>query len=44
MLRWSRFDACSIQGHKPRIAALVKCRLLRAMSEFEGKAEDKCSH
>src|SRR6266700_1963903 len=21
MLRWSRFDACSIQGHKPRIAA-----------------------
>src|SRR4029453_12941596 len=22
MLRWSRFDACSIQGHKPRIAAL----------------------
>src|SRR5947208_14489035 len=22
MLRWSRFDACSIHGHKPRIAAL----------------------
>src|SRR5260370_857998 len=22
MLRWSRFDACSIQGHKPRIAVL----------------------
>src|SRR6266700_4670465 len=21
MLRWSRFDACSIQGHKPHIAA-----------------------
>src|SRR6266567_5182829 len=21
MLRWSRFDACSTQGHKPRIAA-----------------------
>jgi hypothetical protein len=21
----------------------AKCRLLRAMSEFEGKAEDKCS-
>src|SRR5262245_44356004 len=23
MLRWSRFDACSIQSHKPRIATLA---------------------
>jgi hypothetical protein len=30
--------------HESVVGTNAKCRLLRAMSEFEGKAEDKCSY
>jgi hypothetical protein len=35
MLRCSRFDACSIQGHRPRLAVVCTENLIRVADVME---------